>query len=384
MSRKLIILGLLLALTALPLAVACAKAPTPTPAPTVTVTAPAPTSTPTPATTPTPTPEKAYKFTFAWDDAYGANFYASVILAPGREFQRLLYQRSNGRIQVNIISKMFPSQDIPDAVGDGRADMGSYQMAMHSGTFPFILWENIPGLVSADPVQGELEMMQTMQNARLIEIYNKVFREHGFLHLSGLHGGVGGFTLWSGKRVTTLAEMKGLKTRVSGAMANLALKNLGASPVTLAWAEVLGAVRTGVIDAVLTGLTYGFTQGLGDLAPYVLELPMKSVSQFGVVINAKLYDSLPPDLQKVLRDTMWEVQLMTIGNDEGYTVVYDSAKRAGITISRLSPEDMTKAVELMKPLEDEWLKTAGPYGPEILAIVKEELAKARAFEAYPK
>ena len=67
--------------------------------------------------------KKIYKFKFAWNDIWGPKFRASQIYRPGGEMQRMLYERSNGRIQLEIISRMFPTEDLFSAVAKGKADV---------------------------------------------------------------------------------------------------------------------------------------------------------------------------------------------------------------------------------------------------------------------
>jgi hypothetical protein len=61
--------------------------------------------------------QKVYKLKFAWNDIWGPKFRASQIYRPGGEMQRLLHERSNGRIQLEIISRMFSTADLFAAVG---------------------------------------------------------------------------------------------------------------------------------------------------------------------------------------------------------------------------------------------------------------------------
>ena len=81
--------------------------------------------------------KKVYKLKFAWNDIWGPKFRASQIYRPGGEMQRMLYERSNGRIQLEIISRMFPTGDLFVAVAKGKADMADVAMPWLSGTFPF-------------------------------------------------------------------------------------------------------------------------------------------------------------------------------------------------------------------------------------------------------
>jgi hypothetical protein len=61
-----------------------------------------------------------------------------------------------------------------------------------------------------------------------------------------------------------------------------------------------------------------------------------------------------------------------------------SIKNSDGKILSLEKAEQAKALELVAPIEKEWLKIAGSTGSEILAIAKDVIAKHRAFEASPK
>ncbi|MEA3360811.1 MAG: hypothetical protein U9R17_15585, partial [Thermodesulfobacteriota bacterium] len=116
--------------------------------------------------------KKVYKFTFAWNDIWGPKFRCSQIYKPGGEMQRMLYERSGGRIQLKIVSRMFPATDILQAVATGKADMGDVPMPWHSGTYPLWNWGEIPGIVDEDPVKGLAEELAIYKDKGVMEIYD--------------------------------------------------------------------------------------------------------------------------------------------------------------------------------------------------------------------
>ena len=104
--------------------------------------------------------KKVYKLKFAWNDIWGPKFRASQIYRPLGEMQRMLHERSQGRIQLEIVSRMFTSGELFTAVAKGKADMGDIAMPWLSGTYPIWSWGEIPGIVNADPVKGLAEELE--------------------------------------------------------------------------------------------------------------------------------------------------------------------------------------------------------------------------------
>ncbi|MBI4185965.1 MAG: TRAP transporter substrate-binding protein DctP [Chloroflexi bacterium] len=372
MKRKLIVTGLILALVALPLAAACAKSP----APTVTVTAPAPTPTP----KPTVSTEK-HTFTFSYYEYPTSD----RIHMPGNVLQRELYRRSDGRIQLNIVNKMFGTMDLLAAVTEGRADMGSAWLAFLSGTYPLFNWAELPGVTSPDAFEATKQEWMVATDPRLVAIYDKAFRELGVTYLFQTLSGPSN-VIYANKPGNTVAGLKDMKVRTPGHIGGLSLQALGAKPVQVPYEEVSQAMLTGIVDAVASNwegwVYYGFT---GKTAKYVIPMPFGPGWADFTVMNAKKFDSLPPDLQKVIKDVSRDVTYFVLGNAQASVFFWvDKVQDLGMEILQWSPEEIAKAKPLLAPVEQEWLKIAGPYGPDVLKIAKDVAAKYEAMNLYPK
>jgi len=323
--------------------------------------------------------KKVYKFTFAWNDIWGPKFRCSQVYRPGGELQRMLYERSGGRIQLNIISRMFPSTDILQAVVQGKADMGDVPMPWHSGTYPLWSWGEIPGIVDLDPVNGLAEELAVYQDPRVLKIYNETMRKVGivFWFVTQWDPANG---IWSKKEISTLDDLKGLKIRVGGYLPTVGIKAMEMSPVTIASAELAPAMMSGTIDAVLTSLGYGYSIGLAKVSKQFTLTPLSPTWTAVTVINAKKFDSLPRDLQKVVMDVGRELQEMVrLSTTAEYVLSIDTVALSGVKNERLKPEESRKAIELVSPVEKEWLKLAGPQGPALLSASRDVVSKYRAF-----
>ena len=323
--------------------------------------------------------KKVYELKFAWNDIWGPKFRASQIYRPGGEMQRMLYERSGGRIQLKIVSRMFPATDIFQAVAMGKADMGDVPMPWHSGTYPLWNWGEIPGIVDEDPVKGLAEELAIYQDKKVMEIYDKTMGKIGlkywFITQWDPANGI-----WSKKKVTTPEDLKGLKIRVGGYLPTKGIKALGASPVTIAGSELAPAMMAGTIDAVLTSLGYGYSIGLAKVSDYFALTPLSPTWTAVTVMNKKKFDSLPPDLQKVVMDVGRELQQMvSLSTMAEYVMSVDTVDLSGVKRVQFSSEDQKKTLEKTKVVEQEWLKLAGPEGQKLLPLIKDAVDKYRAF-----
>jgi len=326
--------------------------------------------------------KKVYKLKFAWNDIWGPKFRASQIYRPGGEMQRMLYERSNGRIQLEIISRMFPTGDLFVAAAKGKADMADVAMPWLSGTYPIWSWGEIPGIVSEDPVQGLAEELAIYQDSEVMKIYDETMKKYNlkFWFVTQWDAANG---IWSKKDVTKLADLKGMKIRVGGYLPTQGIKALGASPVTIAGSELAPAMMAGTIDAVLTSLGYGYSIGLAKVSKTFTLTPLSPTWSAVTVMNLKTFNSLPPDLQKIVLDVGRELQQMvSLSTTAEYMMSLDTVDLSGVKRTRFSKEETNVAVKDCKVVEEAWLKMDGPWKSkrsELLAAAKAAVAKYRAF-----
>jgi TRAP-type C4-dicarboxylate transport system substrate-binding protein len=109
------------------------------------------------------------------------------------------------------------------------------------------------------------------------------------------------------KPIHHVAEFKGMKIRVLASPFQLEMiRRMDASPVAMTLADVLPALQQGAIDGALATITIYTTFHFQDAAKYVVETDQPYVNSI-VVISKKWLKSLPPDLQKVVRNDATEI-----------------------------------------------------------------------------
>ncbi len=104
------------------------------------------------------------------------------------------------------------------------------------------------------------------------------------------------------KPVKTLEDLKGLKIRAQGRLADV-VKSLGAVPVPIEIVDLYESVRRGVIDGAYIPLETLKGFKLGEVEKYVTaSWKIGNAYTFYVVMNKDKYKSLPPDIQKELTE----------------------------------------------------------------------------------
>jgi TRAP-type C4-dicarboxylate transport system substrate-binding protein len=120
----------------------------------------------------------------------------------------------------------------------------------------------------------------------------------------GLHG-VGMFiaqpdSLVAKTPIRHLADFQGKKIRIFASdFQSEAMKRLGATPVAMTLGDVLPALQQGAIDGAVAGITVFSAFHYQDAAKYVTEINQPQIFLM-LEISQKWYDSLPPDLQKIV------------------------------------------------------------------------------------
>ena len=82
--------------------------------------------------------DKVYTLKFAWNDIWGPKFRASQVYRPCGEMQRLVWEKSKGRLKIKIVPRMFPTNQLLQAVATGKVDMADVAMPWESGTYPLM------------------------------------------------------------------------------------------------------------------------------------------------------------------------------------------------------------------------------------------------------
>ncbi len=113
---------------------------------------------------------------------------------------------------------------------------------------------------------------------------------------------IGPSSIITRKPARRLADFKGLKIRVLASPFQLELiKRMDASPIAMTLADVLPGLQQGTIDGSLSTVTVYTTMQFQDAAKYVTETDQPMIVSI-IEMSKKWFDSLPQDLQKIIRD----------------------------------------------------------------------------------
>ena len=290
---------------------------------------------------------------------------------PYPRFQKLLEKNSGGRFILKTKMSLYPPKEVIHAVMAGRVEMGWERTPWLSGTFPLwdlalpFFWDNI------------FEYESALNDPRMMAIDKKTFGDKGLVKIADI-GAEALDGIFANKALATLEDFKGLKIRTAGVIPTLALKLMGASPLTMATTEILEAMQRRTVDAIQTSRGWGMGFGLPDVSTHVSLWRVQSVFPGMLIVNKKAFDALPADLQKILLDTGREMQ----GQTTFASKIEEFESEIGVKVSRLKlvkpdQKEVDKARKLAKPVIQKWLDRAGPHGKEVLSIASEYASGAK-------
>jgi TRAP-type transport system periplasmic protein len=172
---------------------------------------------------------------------------------------------------------------------------------------------------------------------------------------------------FSSKKLTSLADIKGQKIRVTSPEQGEFIKRLGGIPVTIGAPEVPSALDRSVVDGVLTASTGGGNVWK-DLLKFNYRLGINYFNSV-LIVNKERFAKLPPEVQakvrKVVEANMPLITKAMEDEEEGLTRKF---AEGGMTVTPEQPADVDAGMKLISPFWDEWAKSKGP---EAIAALKQ-------------
>ena len=285
-----------------------------------------------------------------------------------------LEKRTNGRVKVNYYpaGTLVPAPQSYDAVTKGISDVGNHVLGYTVGRFPLTEVLDLPLGYPNNTVPTKLA------NAFYDKFKPKEFND---VKVLWFHAQAPGIVHTKTKPITKLEDLKGMKMRTYGSNAKL-MSLLGGTPVAMPMTDVYDALSRGVAEGLMCA--YEATEGFrfGDQLKYSTENYATSYSAvFAIVMNKDKWNSLPPDIQKII-DTMSKEYI------EKYAAMWDDIEisgkaylvKRGNKINTLSKEEETKWVEKAQPIFDDYvkkMKEKGLPGDEALKFARDYLKPYR-------
>lgn len=142
--------------------------------------------------------------------------------------------------------------------------------------------------------------------------------------------------LWTRKPVNVPADLAGIRMRTPGAPVWVeTVTAMGAVPTPMPFAEVYAALEQNVIDAVEAQLPAGQGSKLNEVTSVLTKTGHINLIT-GLVTSAPWFDSLPAELQTVLRDEALKAgDIASYGTQDALAQIEADLVAAGMTVNQI-------------------------------------------------
>jgi TRAP-type transport system periplasmic protein len=270
-------------------------------------------------------------------------------------------EKTNGAVTINMHlggSLPIKAESITAAVADNVIQFGDDGFA--TGTIPISGVLRLPLLL-----QSPAELAKAMDIIR--PYLDTAYGKRGIIVLGQYSYPFQ--VIWGKKKITSLADLKGLKLRVTSVEQGEFIRTFNGVPLTMGSPDVAAALDRGVVDGALTASSGG---GLTwhDLLKYRFAFPVSFVTST-YIVNKDAFDKLTQDQQKILRDAAaeeadWSTKEMARQEDE----ITTQFGKDGMVLTPASPEEVKAATEKLRPYWDQWAKAHGPDAVTVLAKIR--------------
>ena len=270
------------------------------------------------------------------------------------KFRDLVKERTQGRVEVRV----FPAQQLgtdPEMVQ--QAQMGTLEIVLPptaklSGFVPQLQLADLPFLfptkdacykVLDGPVGDKLLAM--LESKGLVGVS---FWESGFKQMT------------ANKPIRKPEDFAGMKVRVMESPILIAqYKQVKANPIPIDFAETYNALQQGVVEAQENPLVSIVNMKFYEVQKYTM-LSNHGFLGYAFLFSKKVWDTLPADIQKVLRDTARELAPFereeTARREAGYIA---TIKKGGSQIIEFTPQERAAFEKAFRPVHQQFAKTIG-------------------------
>ncbi len=217
-------------------------------------------------------------------------------------YAQLVRERTGGRVNIQIHDsrQLGDERQVVEGLQLGTIDLTVTSTGPLGGFVPAINVVDLPFLFRDAPhayavLDGPIGQ-SLLQKFTDVGIVGLAFWENGFRHITS-----------SKRPVREPADLKALKIRVmENKVHQAAFRQLGADATPMAWGEVFTSLQQGLLDAQENPIPIIATFKLYEVQHY-LSLTGHVYSPAPVLMSQKVWQRMPPDLQKIMRDTAREV-----------------------------------------------------------------------------
>lgn len=211
---------------------------------------------------------------------------------------RRIERASAGRLTIKVFAggELVPALEVLDAVSRGTAQMGHDASYYHRGKVPAAQY------FTAVPFgQNANEMNAWLYYGGGLELWQELYEPFNLVPFPVGQTGVQ-MAGWFNKEINSIADLRGLKMRIPG-LGGEVMQRAGVAQITVPASEIFTSLQSGAIDAAeWVGPYNDISLGLHKAARYYYYPGWHEPGpMLECIVNKSAWDSLPEDLQEILR-----------------------------------------------------------------------------------
>ena len=300
-------------------------------------------------------------------------------------WQHRIEALSNGRIKAEIHpfdASGLPGEEMLQLMHLGVVPFGTALLAVVSGDEPELNAVDLPAL---NPDMQALRKTVGLYRAHL----QQILRTKSGIELLAIYT-YPAQVIFCMKPFTGLGDLSQRRVRTSSVGQSEMMTALGAIPVLVPFADIVNAIRNGVVDCAITGTLSGNEVGLSKVTSYIYPMAISwGLSFFGA--NATAWEALPPDLQTLLREAIGGLEAQVwdaadretaegVACDIGAPDCSSGHTPSHMTLVPILPADQAKRRRLLvESVLPSWIRRCGP---ECTTAWNRELAPALGIRAH--
>ena len=275
-------------------------------------------------------------------------------------FAQTVFEETGGALKINVHPGAVLGLKGPEsmrALEEGLVQMAEMPAFQQVGEEPLLGLESLPFLVED---QEELKALYVFLRPKI----NRIFEEHGLKIIY--------IVPWPNQNIYTkipvhsLADLKGIKIRTYDKNTSELMDRLGLVPVQMPSQDVVPALASGVVDAVMTSTTTGAAQKYWEFLDYIYRTNHLWISNI-MAVNLASWNRLEPEVREKIEAiaARLEPQFWAVSRND------DAAKLAileagGITTVVPDPALIKQMRQAARPMWQAFANHVGPEAEEVL------------------
>lgn len=261
--------------------------------------------------------------------------------------QKNVAEASGGRLEVKLFpnSQLGPDEDVLEqaragapvavVVDGGRLAVFQHEFGVLGAPFLASGYDGIRKVVTSDMFEG----------------WVKKLHDNGQLQVLSFNWWQGERHLLTQKEINTPADLAGIRMRTPGAPVwTGTISAMGATPTPMAWGEVYSALSAHVIDGAEAQFPAIVGAKLDEVITHITKTGHINLIT-GLVTSGPWFDTLPPDLQKILRDESLKAgDVASYGTQDSLASIEQKLKDEGISVREV---DLTPFKEATAKVYDD-------------------------------